>query len=61
MVRLALILYSLIATSLAGSFVVAVLAAGMDTLQPILIAAAAGAALAVPVSLAVARAILGRA
>jgi hypothetical protein len=61
MVRLALILYSLIATSLAGSFVVAVLAAGMDTLQPILIAAGTGAVLAVPVSVAVARAIVGRA
>jgi hypothetical protein len=61
MVRLALILYSLIATSLAGSFVVAVLAAGLDTLQPILIAAGTGAVLAVPVSVAVARAIVGRA
>jgi hypothetical protein len=60
MIRLAVVLYSVIATALAGSFVVAVLSAGMDTLVPILIAAGAGALLAVPVSLAVARAIIGR-
>ena len=56
MVRLALVLYSLIATSLAGAGVIAVLASGHGTLWPIVGAAAVGAALAVPVALLVARA-----
>ena len=60
MLRLASVLYSLIATTLAGSAVVAALVAGQDTLWPIVIAAAMGALVALPVSLAVARAILAR-
>jgi len=56
MIRLALILYSLIATTLAGTGVIAVLTAGYGTLLPILLAAGAGAVLAIPVSLWVARA-----
>ncbi|MBY6048024.1 CTP synthetase [Vannielia litorea] len=59
MIRLALVLYSLIGTTLAGSFVVAALVTGHDTLWPILVAAAAGAVVAVPVSLLVARQIAG--
>ena len=57
MLRLAGILYSLIATTLAGSAVIAVLVAGYDTLVPILIAAAAGFLVALPVSWMVARAL----
>ncbi|WP_121630740.1 hypothetical protein [Tropicibacter alexandrii] len=55
MFRLASILYSLISTSLAGTGVIAVLAAGYGTLIPILAAAAAGFVLALPVSWYVAR------
>ena len=53
--RLMMVLYSIIATALAGSGVVAVLTAGYATLWPIVIAAAAGAVLALPVSWVVAR------
>ncbi|MCB2129059.1 MAG: CTP synthetase [Rhodobacteraceae bacterium] len=55
MIRLALILYSLIATTLMGVFIIAVLTAGHATLWPIIWAAALGAVLAVPASLLVAR------
>jgi hypothetical protein len=54
MMRLASLLYSIISTSLAGSFIVVALVTGFTTLQPILIAAAAGFALAVPVAWGVA-------
>lgn len=50
MTRLTMILYSMIGTALAGSGVIAALTAGYGTLQPILIAAGAGAVLALPVS-----------
>ena len=53
--RLMMVLYSVIATAMAGTGVIAVLSMGYATLWPILIAAALGAALAVPVSWAVAR------
>jgi hypothetical protein len=53
--RLTMILYSMIATALAGSAVIAVLTMGYDTLWPIVGAAAAGAAVALPVSWVVAR------
>jgi hypothetical protein len=53
--RLMMVLYSMIATAMAGSGVIAVLTAGFGTLWPILIAAAAGAALALPVSWVVAK------
>jgi len=42
MSHLARILYTLISTSLAGTFIVVALVAGWDTLTPILIAAGAG-------------------
>jgi hypothetical protein len=58
MFRLASILYSLIATTLAGTAVIAVLTAGYGTLVPILAAAAVGAVVALPVSWYVARAIM---
>ena len=55
MLRLAMILYSLIGTTLAGSAVIAALTMGYDTLQPILIAAELAAVLAVLAMLVVAR------
>lgn len=50
MIWLMLILHLFIGSTLAGSFVIAALAAGFDTLQPILIAAAVGFVAAFPVS-----------
>lgn len=55
MFRLASLLFSLIASSLAGTGVIVVLVAGHVTLIPILAAAATGAILAVPISWLVAR------
>lgn len=55
MLRLAMILFSLIATTLAGSAVVIALVAGYADARGIIIAAVLGALVAVPVSLAVAR------
>ncbi len=53
--RLMMILYSMIATAMAGSAVIAVLTMGYGTLWPIVGAAASGAVLALPVSWFVAR------
>ena len=50
MTRLTLILFSMISTSLMGTALVVALTLGMDTLTPILIAAALGFLLAIPVS-----------
>ncbi len=58
MFRLATMLYALIATTLAGSLVIAALSAGYDTLIPIVVAGGIGAVVAVPVSYYIARAIL---
>jgi len=55
MLRLASILYAIIATTLAGIGIIAVLVAGYDTLTPILGAAAVGGIAAIPVSLGIAR------
>ena len=55
MTRLTLILFSMISTSLIGTALVVALTMGMDTLTPILIAAALGFVLAIPVSWLVAR------
>lgn len=57
MIRLAITLYSIISTTLAGTGIVAVLAAGYGTLIPILAAAAVGFVVAIPVSYFVAKAI----
>jgi hypothetical protein len=54
MIRLASILYSIVATTLAGIGVIAVLTTGYDTTVPIIIAAAIGAVIALPVSYLVA-------
>jgi hypothetical protein len=59
MFRLATMLYSIVGTSMAGGFVVASLVSGYDTMIPILIAAAVGTVLAIPVTYFIARAILG--
>ncbi len=55
MLRLASILYSLIGSSLAGAGVIAVLVAGLVSVQAILTAAAIGAVLGAPVAWLVAR------
>ena len=57
MLRLAGILYSLIATSLAGTAVIAVLTLGYISIFPILLAAALGAVVALPVAWFVAQAL----
>ena len=58
MIRLASILYSIIATSLAGIGVIAVLSMGYVSVMAIVGASVAGAVLGLPVSVLVARAIL---
>jgi len=60
MIRLAMILYSLIGTTLAGSFVVVALVAGFDDMQGIVAAAIIGAVLSIPVSVLVAKQITAR-
>ncbi|EKE69743.1 MULTISPECIES: hypothetical protein [Roseobacteraceae] len=50
MTRLAGILFSLISTTLMGVAIVVALTIGKDTLQPILIAAAIGFVVAIPVT-----------
>mgnify|MGYP001772865622 FL=1 len=50
MTRLAGILFSLISTTLMGVAIVVALTIGKDTLQPILIAAAIGFVIAIPVT-----------
>ena len=50
MTRLMMILFSMISTTLMGVGVVIALTTGNDTLNPILIAAAIGFVLAIPVS-----------
>ncbi len=57
MFRLALILYAVIGTSLAGILMVAALTTGYDTTQPIIISAAIGFVLGLPVTWYVAKAI----
>ncbi|WP_296763525.1 CTP synthetase [Sediminimonas sp.] len=57
MLKVALLVYLFAGVTLAGSFMVAALVAGYDTLNPILIAVGVGAVIAMPVSWAVARAI----
>jgi positive regulator of sigma E activity len=57
MLKVALLVYLFAGVTLAGSFMVAALVAGYDTLNPILVAVGVGAVIAMPVSWAVARAI----
>ncbi|MBB5720947.1 preprotein translocase subunit SecF [Loktanella ponticola] len=58
MFRLATILYAMIATTLAGSLIVAALVMGYDTWMQLIIAACFGAVFAVPASFFVAQAIV---
>ncbi|KPP92509.1 MAG: hypothetical protein HLUCCA08_16460 [Rhodobacteraceae bacterium HLUCCA08] len=55
MSRLALVLYVFLSATLAGSFMVAALVAGLDTTRPVVISALLGFIIAIPVSIAVAR------
>ncbi len=59
MTRLMLILFSMISTTLMGVGVIIALTTGNDTLNPILLAAAAGFVLSIPVSYFVAKGITG--
>jgi len=58
MFRLALFLFSMVATSLAGTGVIIALASGNDTLMPILYSAIAGFIVAIPVTYIVAKKII---
>lgn len=60
MLRLASLLYSVIGTTLAGTFIIAALVAGLDTARPIVAAAALGFGLAIPATWLVARSIMQR-
>lgn len=53
--RLFFLMFTILLTTLAGTGVIAALTAGFDTLTPILIAAGAGALIALPVSWIVAK------
>ncbi len=55
MTRLMMVLFSIISTSLMGAAIVVALTMGLDTLRPILGAAAIGFVAAIPVSWFVAR------
>ena len=55
MIRLAAMLYSLIATAVAGTAVIAVLSAGLVSAAAIVAAAGVGAVLAAPVSWLIAK------
>lgn len=55
MPRLMMILFSMVSTTLMGVAVVVALVTGHDTLQPILISAALGFILALPVSWVIAK------
>jgi hypothetical protein len=57
MFRLAVLLYSIVGTTLAGILIIVALVAGYDDARGIIVAAALGAALAVPAAWLVARAI----
>lgn len=55
MLRLAMTLYTIIGSTLAGICVIIALTTGNDTLQPLLVAAAIGAALGLPAALYIAK------
>ncbi len=55
MLRLAMTLFSMIATTLMGTFVVVALVTGYDTLVPLVTAAALGLVVSVPASWLIAR------
>lgn len=55
MLRLTLLMFSIISTAMMGTAIIIALTIGQDTLIPILVAAAIGFVLSVPVSWLVAR------
>ncbi len=57
MLRIASLIYTMASATLMGIFIVIALTAGYDTLKYVVIAAAAGAVVALPVSYYVAKAI----
>lgn len=57
MLRLTSLIYTMASATLAGIFIVVALSAGYDTLKYIVIAAAVGAVVALPISYYVAKAI----
>ena len=59
MLRLAALIFIMSGATLAGILIVAALVAGDDTAQPIVIAAGLGFAVAIPVSVVVARKLTG--
>lgn len=50
-----LLMYVVLGATLAGSFMIAALTMGMDTMQPVLTSAAAGFVVAVPVAWVIAK------
>ena len=60
MVRLMMVLFSMVATSMMGAGVIFVLSIGKDTWRPIATAAAIGFVLAIPVSWFAARQMIGK-
>ncbi len=56
-----LLMYIVLGATLAGSFMVAALTMGMDTLQPVLYSALAGFVVALPVAWVIAKKIKGSA
>lgn len=59
MTRLFMLLFSMVSPTLMGVLIIAALTTGHDTLRPIVLAAAAGFAVAIPVSWALARRLAG--
>lgn len=60
MVRLMMVIFAMVATAMMGSGVIFVLSIGRDTWQPIVIAAAIGFVLAIPVSWYAAKQMIGK-
>lgn len=57
MIRLMGVLFAIISTSLTGTAVIAVLVMGMDTLVPILAAAAVGFLMSIPITWMITKAV----
>ncbi|MEF3046858.1 CTP synthetase [Pseudotabrizicola sp. L79] len=55
MTRLMMLMFTIVSTSLMGAAIVVALTMGLDTLRPILMAAAIGFVVAIPVSWFIAR------
>ncbi|PIE11839.1 MAG: CTP synthetase [Rhodobacterales bacterium] len=55
MLRVAMLLYSILGASLAGTFMIVALVIGQDTARPIIISAVLGFVAAIPLALVVAK------